>query len=174
MGCKEDRLEPMGHDSTPPGQVSNVGVESLPGKVKLTYTLPGDPNLLYVKAVYRLNSGAMREIKASYYTNTMTLDGFGDTNVHDVQVYAVNRSEVASDPVTVQVQPQENPIWDVRRSMVVSNDFSGVHVKAENPARETVAIEIMRKDSLGNWQNVEGYETSSPTIEFAKIGRAHV
>jgi hypothetical protein len=96
MGCKEDRLEPMGHDSTPPGQVSNVGVESLPGKVKLTYTLPGDPNLLYVKAVYRLNSGAMREIKASYYTNTMTLDGFGDTNVHDVQVYAVNRSEVAS------------------------------------------------------------------------------
>lgn len=43
MGCKEDRLEPMGHDSTPPGQVSNVGVESLPGKVKLTYTLPGDP-----------------------------------------------------------------------------------------------------------------------------------
>ena len=88
MGCKEDRLEPMGHDSTPPGQVSNVGVESLPGKVKLTYTLPGDPNLLYVKAVYRLNSGAMREIKASYYTNTMTLDGFGDTNVHDVQVYA--------------------------------------------------------------------------------------
>lgn len=170
MGCKEDRLEPMGHDSTPPGQVSNVGVESLPGKVKLTYTLPGDPNLLYVKAVYRLNSGAMREIKASYYTNTMTLDGFGDTNVHDVQVYAVNRSEVASDPVTVQVQPQENPIWDVRRSMVVSNDFSGVHVKAENPARETVAIEIMRKDSLGNWQNVEGYETSSPTIEFAKRG----
>lgn len=112
----------------------------------------------------------MREIKASYYTNTMTLDGFGDTNVHDVQVYAVNRSEVASDPVTVQVQPQENPIWDVRRSMVVSNDFSGVHVKAENPARETVAIEIMRKDSLGNWQNVEGYETSSPTIEFAKRG----
>lgn len=87
-----------------------------------------------------------------------------------VQVYAVNRSEVASDPVTVQVQPQENPIWDVRRSMVVSNDFSGVHVKAENPARETVAIEIMRKDSLGNWQNVEGYETSSPTIEFAKRG----
>lgn len=28
----------------------------------------------------------------------------------------------------------------------------------------------MRKDSLGNWQNVEGYETSSPTIEFAKRG----
>lgn len=170
MGCSEDKLEPMGHDSTPPGQVANVRVENQPGKAKLTYTLPDDPNLLYVKAVYRLNSGAMREIKASYYTNTMTLDGFGDTNTHDVQVYAVNRSEVASDPVSVQVQPQENPIWDVRRSLVVSNDFSGVHVKAENPARETVAIEIMRKDSLGNWQNVEGYETSSPTIEFAKRG----
>mgnify|MGYP005805199943 FL=1 len=85
MGCTEDELEPMGHNSTPPGQVTGIEVENLPGKAKLSYTLPDDPDLLYVKAVYRLNSGVMREIKASYYTNTMPLDGFGDTHIHEVQ-----------------------------------------------------------------------------------------
>ena len=167
MGCTEDELEPMGHNSTPPGQVTGIEVENLPGKAKLSYTLPDDPDLLYVKAVYRLNSGVMREIKASYYTNTMTLDGFGDTNIHEVQVYAVNRSEVASEPVSVKVQPQENPIWSVRRSLVIADDFSGVNIKAENPSRESVAIEIMCKDSLGTWQTLESVESSLPKIEAA-------
>ena len=170
MGCTEDELEPMGHNSTPPGQVTGIEVENLPGKAKLSYTLPDDPDLLYVKAVYRLNSGVMREIKASYYTNTMTLDGFGDTNIHEVQVYAVNRSEVASEPVSVKVQPQENPIWSVRRSLVIADDFSGVNIKAENPSRESVAIEIMCKDSLGTWQMLESVESSLPKIEAACRG----
>lgn len=169
-GCAEDETGPMEHNTTPPGQVADVAVENLPGKARLTYTLPGDEDLLYVKAVYRLNSGAVREIKASYYTNTMTLDGFGDTNVHRVEVFAVNRSEVCSEPVVVEVEPEENPIWGVRRSLVIADDFSGVHIRAENPLREPVAIEIMRKDSLGRWQQVEGIETSSPVIEAAKRG----
>lgn len=170
VGCNEDELKPMSHNATPPGQVTNIQVENLPGKAKLTYTLPNDPDLLYVKAVYQLNSGVMREIKASYYTNTMTLDGFGDTNVHEVQVYAVNRSEVASEPVSIKVQPEENPIWGVRRSLVISDDFSGVNIKAENPTRETVAIEIMYKDSLGTWQTLESFESSLPKIETARRG----
>lgn len=167
MGCTEDELEPMGHNSTPPGQVTGIEVENLRVRRNFPIRCPDDPDLLYVKAVYRLNSGVMREIKASYYTNTMTLDGFGDTNIHEVQVYAVNRSEVASEPVSVKVQPQENPIWSVRRSLVIADDFSGVNIKAENPSRESVAIEIMCKDSLGTWQTLESVESSLPKIEAA-------
>lgn len=169
-GCKEDQLEPMDHNSTPPGMVTDIEFENQPGQVEITYKLPADQDLLYVKAVYKLNSGVMREIKASYYTNRMILDGFGDTEVHQVNVYAVNRSEVASEPVVIQVQPEENPIWAVRRSLSVMPDFSGVHIKAENPTKQVVAIEIMRKDSLGTWQNVEGIESSSPLIETSKRG----
>lgn len=169
-GCKEDERGPMQEDPTPPGRVTDVRVENLPGRVKLTYRLPADDNLLYVRARYALNSGAVREVKASYYTDEMTLDGFGDTNVHEVEVCAVNRSEVASEPVMVEVQPEENPIWGVFRSLRISDDFSGVNIQAENPTQETVAIEIMRKDSLGRWQHVSGIETSSPSIETARRG----
>ncbi|WP_298032865.1 DUF4959 domain-containing protein [uncultured Alistipes sp.] len=169
-GCSEDKLEPMGHNSTPPGTVSDIRVENQPGQVKITYKLPADQDLLYVKAVYKLNSGATREIKASYYTNTMILDGFGDTDTHDVSVYAVNRSEVASEPVTVQVKPLENPIWGVRRSLNILPDFSGMQINAENPTQQVVAIEIMQKDSLGKWQYVEGVESSQPQIQVSKRG----
>lgn len=89
-GCEEEgNREPLEHDSTPPGQVSNIQVKSGPGTVTLRYTLPRDKNLLYVKAVYTLQSGAEREVRASYYTNTMTLDGFFDTEEHEVKIYSV-------------------------------------------------------------------------------------
>jgi len=37
---EENNREPVTSDSTVPGQVSNVQVETLPGAVKLTYDLP--------------------------------------------------------------------------------------------------------------------------------------
>lgn len=169
-GCDVYTVGPTEKSDSAPGVVSDVKVENLPGRARLTYTLPSDPDLLYVKAVYKLNSGATREIKASYYTNTMLLDGFGDTNVHEVEVYAVNRSEVASEPVIVEVQPEENPIWDVYRTLKIADDFSGVHVKAENPTQESVAIEIMMKDSLGVWRDESSIESEMTTIEGSMRG----
>lgn len=169
-GCEAYTAGPTEKSTEAPGLVSDVVVENLPGRVRLTYKLPSDPDLLYVKAVYRLNSGAMREIKASYYTNTMLLDGFGDTEVHDVEVYAVNRSEVASEPVIVKVQPEENPIWGVFRSLKIADDFSGVHVSAENPTQESIAIEIMMKDSLGVWRDEGSIESSLTTVDGSMRG----
>lgn len=168
--CKEDAIGPMDNNQNPPGKITNIRVENQPGKVLLTYNLPTDPDLLYAKAVYKLNSGVTREIKASYYTNQMLLDGFNSTAIQSVQVYAVNRSEVASAPETVEVKPLENPIWDVRRSIVVSDDFSGFNVKANNEAREVASIEMMVLDSLGVWQNVGSFETKNLKFDASYRG----
>jgi hypothetical protein len=170
ISCDENRLEPTVKNSTPPGVVTNIVTESQPGQVKITYQLPSDPDLKYVKALYKLNSGETREVKASYYINTMTLDGFGDTELHDVEVYAVNSSGVASAPVIVTVRPMENPIWDVRRSLRVKNDFSGFNVTAENPTEHGVVIEIMIKNKLGKWEDMEGIETKLRDINRSKRG----
>lgn len=170
QGCKEDKLEPQENNSTPPGQVSNVQVENQSGQAVITYTLPTDQDLLYVKAVYRLASGVIREVKASYYTNSMILDGFGDTEEHEVSIYAVNRSETLSEPVIVIIRPLENPIWKVRRSLTVSPDFSGINIKASNPDKYGIAIEIMKKDSLGNWTAFPSIYTSASKINETKRG----
>jgi len=170
IGCSEEKMEPMGSNTTPPGQVTNVSIESQPGQVKLTYTLPKDQDLLYVKAVYLLNSGVEREIKSSYYTNSMILDGFGDTFEHDVKIYSVNRNETESEPLNVKVKPLENPIWEVFRSLEVKADFSGVKIQAENPSKHSIAVEVMIKDSLGTWQKSKGIETKSAKIEQTNRG----
>ena len=155
--CAEEDINPYEKNMTPPGQVSNVKVENMPGKVKLTYALPSDQDLLYVKAVYFIREGVSREIKASYYTNSMILDGFAEAKDYDVQLYAVNRSDVASEPCTVTVQPLENPIWNIYRSLKILPDFSGVRFTAENPTQADVALEIIKLDSTGRWNPFPPY-----------------
>ena len=66
-GCEEDIKEPLFKDSNPPGPVSNTDVLNLPGAAVITYTLPTDEDLLYVKAEYTLANGEMVEAKSSNY-----------------------------------------------------------------------------------------------------------
>lgn len=160
-GCKEEVAEPFENNTTSPGKVTNVRSESLPGAAKLTYTLPSDQDLLYVKAVYPVKSGGEREVKASYYINSMVVDGFADTKEYEVKLYAVNRSEVASEPEIIKVTPLENPIWDIYRSLQILPDFSGVKITAENPHEANVALEIIKKDSTGRWEPFLPYIYSS-------------
>ncbi len=150
-GCKEDLIIPLEKNSNPPDQVSNITVENQPGKAKVTYVLPRNQDLLYIKAVYEIRPGVVREVKSSYYGNTMELDGFADTNEHEVKLYSVNRSETASQPVLVTVKPLENPIWEVLKSVKILPDFAGVRITAKNPNQANVALEIIKKDSLGKW-----------------------
>ena len=142
-GCKVDSLEPFENNTTPPGQVSNVRIVNGPGKAVLTYALPSDNDLLYVKAVYTLASGRVMEVKSSYYSNTLTVEGFGDTESHEVKLYAVNRSETMSAPTNVTVKPLENPIWAIYRSLTAQADFGGLRLNAENINRTDIAIEVL-------------------------------
>ncbi|SEM64962.1 protein of unknown function [bacterium A37T11] len=152
IGCHEDKISPLEGSTNPPGQVSNVTVENLAGQAKVSYSLPKDQDLLYIKAVYNIRTGVSREVKSSYYANTLILDGFADTDEHEVSIYAVNRSEVASEPVKIIVKPLENPVWEVYRSLKILPDFAGVRITAENPHNANVALEIVKQDSLGKWE----------------------
>ncbi|MBD0831544.1 DUF4959 domain-containing protein [Aestuariibaculum sediminum] len=150
--CDENKLEPLENNMTPPGIVSNVLVENLPGESKLTYTLPDDQDLLYVKAEYKLNSGRMMEVKSSYYNNSLTVEGFANEEEQEVKLYAYNRSEIASEPVTVNIHPLESPIWDVFRSLSADAAFGGVRLTAKNPLRHDLAILLMEKNQQGDWE----------------------
>src|SRR3546814_10549278 len=49
--CKDkNRLDPLENDGIPPEALTNVQVENLNGAAKISYTLPGDEDLLYVLA----------------------------------------------------------------------------------------------------------------------------
>lgn len=162
--CQEEKMEPFENSTIPPGPVSNVSVENQHGQAKLTYTVPSDKDLLYVKAVYTIASGVKREVKTSYYSNSMIIDGFADTLQHEVNLYAVNRSEIESPPVSVTVTPLKNSIFGVYESLNVLADFGGIQISAKNPDKANVAILVLNIDSLGKWQQFTSVNTSQEGI----------
>lgn len=152
VACNEDQgPQPLEHNSNAPAEVTNVTVENLSGKAKLTYTLPSDDDLLYVVARYKLENGTPMEVKASYYSNTMLLEGFTGQSTNEVKVYAVNRSEIESKPVTVTVAPLKAPIFDVFESLTTQADFGGIRITAHNPTKSEIGILVMQKNIQGDW-----------------------
>ncbi|HEY9195738.1 MAG TPA: DUF5000 domain-containing lipoprotein [Mucilaginibacter sp.] len=154
-GCKQDTLNKATiTNNNAPGVVSNVQVQNQNGKASLTYTLPGDNDLFYVKAVYETSPGKKREVIASHYTNTLTVDGFGDTLAHVVKLYAVNSSEKASAPVTVTVKPLTPPYILAFRSLKITATFGGFNVTCDNIAQDNLAI-VPMADTANNGQYVQ-------------------
>lgn len=155
IGCKQETInKPTITNSNPPGVVSNVQVTNISGAATLTYTLPGDNDLMYVKAVYETSPGKTLQVIASHYTNTLTVNGFGDTLAHVVKLYAVNSSEVASAPVSVTVNPLTPPFKVAYRSLNVAVTFGGFNITCNNPTMDNLAI-IPMVDTAGKGQYVQ-------------------
>ncbi|MDR0542474.1 MAG: DUF4959 domain-containing protein, partial [Dysgonamonadaceae bacterium] len=139
---------PIGTGNTSaPAPVRNVMVENISGGAILTYELPDNTDLLYVKAVYDLN-GVRRERRVSAYVNQLKVEGFGDTGAHTVELYAVNRMEVASAPVKQIIQPLTPSILLVRETLRADADFGGFTVSFENHGKADIAIYAIKKDTI--------------------------
>jgi hypothetical protein len=170
--CKRDELnKPIVTNTNPPGLISGISVVNLNGKATLTYTLPADEDLSYVKAVYETSPGQTREVKASHYVNTLTVDGFGDTLAHTIKLYSVNSSEISSGAVTATVDPLTPAIDLALRSLEVTTTFGGFNLTCNNPTLENLAI-IPLVDSAGNGQwiqtvGMDNVYSNSPVITSA-------
>ncbi|PHN02717.1 DUF5000 domain-containing lipoprotein [Flavilitoribacter nigricans] len=181
VACEaEEGPVPLESNSNPPGQLTNIQVENLKGKVRLRYTLPEDEDLLYVRANYTLENGETVEVKSSFYNNFMLLEGFRGEQDVPVQLRTVNRSEVASEPVEISVNPLLAPIFDVFSTLKVETDFGGVRITATNEDKDDVSILVMNRNDLGDWeplpnsiytssldinQSIRGYDTTA--VDFA-------
>jgi hypothetical protein len=172
FSCKEELREPAGSDSSKPGEVTEVQITNLPGRSKITYRLPADQNLLYVKATYVLSSGRNMEVKSSAYTDSLVVEGFADTLEHEVKIVTVSRTEVESSPVLVTVKPTIAPIWHVYKSLNMVNAFGGYKLTAINKTKAPVAILVMKRNVVKEWavdNNLSVY-SSADTIVSRKGG----
>lgn len=172
FSCSEDKgAGPLEHSTIAPGEVEGIAIENLPGKAKLTYSLPDDKDLLYVVAQYALENGTKMEVKASYYNNSMLLEGFRGNTETEVTVYAVNRSEVKSSPVKIKVNPLLAPIFDVYDALTVQPDFGGLRIKTVNPTKENLSILVLQKNTQGDWEpSPKSIYTKTTTVNQALRG----
>ncbi|MDF2188826.1 DUF5000 domain-containing lipoprotein [Paraflavitalea sp. CAU 1676] len=147
--CKKSAHQSLYGEGVVPAAVTSTAVKNLPGAAEITYSLPHDNSILYVKAEYERQPGNKQEMKASYYANKLTVDGFGDTLEHAVKLYVVNRSEQVSEPVTVKVKPLTAPVTLVYRSLAVGEDFGGLRISFGNESKADVAIYVLTPDDKG-------------------------
>ncbi|RXG11950.1 putative protein DUF5126 [Leeuwenhoekiella aestuarii] len=183
ISCSEDTDNaPLENNGIAPGKVTNLSVQNLPGKARLTYTVPKDEDLLYIVARYTLENGTAMEVKSSYYSNSMLLEGFAGLEETTVNVYAVNRSETESEPVSITVSPDLAPVYGVAESLSVQPDFGGIRIRADNPNADDIAILVMQKNQNGDYeplansiytsisevdQAIRGFDTTSQDFAIA-------
>lgn len=145
FSCKEEQIGQYPVDSVSPGPVSNVRVvETLPGGALITYDLPDDRDLLYVKANYTLDTGQKMEVKSSMYGNTIKIEGFAKSEERNIELRAVDRSQNQSEPVNIKVIPDESAIYEVLKSLKVYNDFGGIMLSWVNESKDDVVIMVSK------------------------------
>ena len=169
-GCKEDtRIDHYDSDAPPPARVTDVTVHNTAGGAVLKYTVPEDKNLRYVRAEYEIRPGVMRECKASYFVDSLVLEGFGDVRTYDVNIYSVGKNEKTSEPLTVQVNPTTAPVRLATKSL--REAFGGVAISIENPAMANLSIEL-RGDiaQLGYQTSLRTFYSSAEKASFAFRG----
>ncbi len=143
--CKEDYIGQFPVDGVAPKQVSAVQVENLPGTVRIKYELPDEADLLYVKAIYTSSLGVKKEVRASVFTNSIEIPGFGRSKKDIIQLISVDRSQNESAPVPVEIEPKDSPIFAISDSMKVSNAFGGIKFKWKNPMKVQVITAVYRE-----------------------------
>jgi hypothetical protein len=157
QACKEEPIGQQPEDSVAPGEVTLRTTKSVPGGAVVYYQLPADEDLLYVKAVYTLQDGKERDVKASVYTDSLEILGFGDTESRTIQLIAVDRSRNESTPVPVPIQPGTPPVLAIGESLNLVADFGGMHAYWDNPLKAKISIPVLVKDHNGDYVPVETF-----------------
>jgi hypothetical protein len=158
VACKEEERGQYAVDKVPPGQVTDVHAENLPGGALISYTVPKDNDLLYVKVVYTLSDGTKAEQKSSAYTPQVKVEGLGYGHPQTVQLICGDRSGNESVPLDVAIEPLDSPIYDILKSVEMKEDFGGIKVTWDNPLTDNIVLTMSVLDTLSEqfieFQNV--------------------
>lgn len=172
--CKEEGIGQYPVDNIPPGKVSNPIVTNLKGRATINYDLPLDKDLLYVKAVYTLPNGQKKETLASAFVNELTIGGFAKSAKATVELIAVDRSQNESEPVSVEIEPLDSPIFDIQESLYVIASFGGIKLNWDNPDNEEVLVGVVSRNEEGSFMPVENFYSSVAKADVAVRGMESV
>ena len=149
VACNEDFIGQYPVDNVAPAPVSGVSVENLPGSSVISYSLPNETDLLYVKAVYSDSHGVKTEVKSSVFKDNIVLKGFGRSQKQTVQLIAVDASENESSPVNVEIEPQDSPIYSIMESLTVYESWGGFKMTWDNPLKEQIIMYVYQQKEEG-------------------------
>ncbi len=145
-GCQEEFIGQTPTDDIPPGQISNPVVENTYGGAIITYDIPTDKDLCFIRAEY-IRNGNFCTDHSSVYKNSIRVEGFGTTDPVEVSLYAVDFSMNRSEPVVVTIHPKEAFVHEIFRTLEPMNDFAGITLKWKNDIELPIGITLMSEEN---------------------------
>ena len=110
-------------DTSSPGMLSNVSVIPTNGGGIISYTLPSDDDILYVKAVYTNSQGEEVFRVSSKHNSTIEVNGLSQSTPVNVKLFVVDVNENISETVAIDFTPLESFIFLVQESIQITPDL---------------------------------------------------
>src|SRR5699024_4807824 len=139
------------------------------GGAEIRYSIPNDPNILYIMAEFERNGQTYTE-KASVHTNSLTLEGFHRVGKVSATLYKVNRAEQRSAPAEIEFEPLESLIDIAAGSVDMMATFGGVIAAWENPKTTELGVRLMTIGDNNEVEHEEMYFSSSKNEQRAFRG----
>lgn len=156
LSCKEDEVRaPYGcDDQTPPQDISEVVIKSISGGAVIKYQVPDDSDLSYVKALFQTKKGETREVRSSKYVDSLKIEGIGDTDEHEMTVYAVDRSENVSKGIKIAFVPNTPPVVNIRKSLRAIVDWGGFSLDFKNEGKDAISVMVYYENTETEGQHL--------------------
>ena len=129
-------------DTTPPGILSNISVMPTNGGGIISYTLPSDDDILYVKAVYTNSQGEEVFRVSSKHNTSVEVNGLSQLTPVSVKLFVVDMNENISETIAIDFTPLKSFIFFVQESIQITPDLGGVKITWENIASKTVFVYV--------------------------------
>lgn len=163
---KEKEVEPWNA-----GPIEQYVVTPIHGGATIAYTIPDDPDILYIMAEYERNGKTFTD-KSSVHKNTLTIEGFNSTKPVKATLYKVNKHEQRSAPLQIEFTPLESLVSIACRSLKLEPTFGGVYATWDNPVATELGIRLManNKDKNNALETQTVYFTSEVAGKYAFRG----
>tara|TARA_Y100000991_G_C21975449_1_gene351955 strand:+ start:10469 stop:11668 length:1200 start_codon:yes stop_codon:yes gene_type:complete len=138
QGCDNNESE----DLTPPRSLSVENIIPTNGGGIISYTLPDDSDILFVRAEYTNSLGVDVYRVSSSHNNSIEIDGLNQTTPVQVSLFVIDDNQNISQPVEVEFIPLPSFIFLVQESISITPDLGGVKIEWENIAEKTVYVHL--------------------------------
>ena len=129
-------------DVTAPGKLIVETITPTNGGGIISYTLPDDSDILFVRAEYTNTLGEDVFRVSSVHNNEVEISGLNQTTPIEINLFVVDNNDNKSEPTTAEFVPLESFIYLVQESIEFSADLGGVRVSWENIESKTVYVYV--------------------------------
>ncbi len=178
--CAEEnhgRIDQLDGDLSAPQPVKVTKVTPTSGGAVIWVEIPDDKNIKGVVATY-IRGGEEVNAKISRYVDSLKVEGYADTDEHEVQVCSFNINEDKSDPVQVKFNPLPPAIRTVVPTMVATAGGVKINITG-NEGKSDLAVCLLRDADVSNadkpvsqikWKEVTTLFTASNDITLTRRG----